>query len=137
MYAGLRQSVLGENMCDAVIDGSAELAERHVLHARREPLHEGAGGDRRDAGDDRDAQANAAYAGRAAARVFLGKWTEAVTDAGQVAIAFVYNMPYFNIGNDDQRNRIFWASATRARRLCLSRPHAVEHLVLRLPRGDE
>jgi len=42
--------------------------------------------------------------------VFLGKWTEAVTDAGQVAIAFVYNMPYFNIGNDDQRNRIFWAS---------------------------
>jgi hypothetical protein len=33
-----------------------------------------------------------------------------VSDAGQVAIAFVYDMPYFNIGSDAQRNRIFYAS---------------------------
>jgi hypothetical protein len=26
-----------------------------------------------------------------------------------VATTFVYNMPYFNIGSDDQRNRIAWA----------------------------
>src|SRR5439155_9068380 len=28
----------------------------------------------------------------------------------QVPIAFVYNMPYYNVGDDAQRNRIFWAS---------------------------
>jgi len=42
-------------------------------------------------------------------RVFLNKWTEAVTDAGLVPIAFVFNMPYFNIGDDAQRNRIAYA----------------------------
>jgi hypothetical protein len=42
-------------------------------------------------------------------RVHLGNWTDAVTDAGQVPIAFVYNLPYFNIGDDAQRNRIAWA----------------------------
>jgi starch-binding outer membrane protein, SusD/RagB family len=42
-------------------------------------------------------------------RVHLNKWTEAVADAQQVPIAFVYNLPYFNIGDDAQRNRIAWA----------------------------
>jgi hypothetical protein len=56
-------------------------------------------------------QATAAYAGRAQVRVFLGKWTEAVADAGQVPIGFVFNQPYYNIGEDAQRNRIAWSSA--------------------------
>ena len=54
-------------------------------------------------------QATAAYAGRAAVRVFLGKWAEATADAAQVPIGMVYNLPYFNIGDDNQRNRIAWA----------------------------
>jgi hypothetical protein len=52
----------------------------------------------------------AAYAGRAQARVWLNKWTEAAADAAQVPIAFVYNLPYYSVGDDAQRNRIFWSS---------------------------
>jgi hypothetical protein len=114
VYAGLRQSRARREHVRSGIDGSGAASERDVLHARREPVHEGAGRDWRYAATVSRSR-SASYAGRAAARVFLGKWTEAVTDAGRWRSAFVYNMPYFNIGNDDQRNRIFWASAIRAR----------------------
>ena len=104
LYAGYANRLLGENMCAAVIDGSGELPNA-TFFTRAESLFTKAlavtGGTA--------AQSTAAYAGRAATRVFLNKWTDAVADAGQVAIAFVYNMPYFNIGSDDQRNRIAWA----------------------------
>jgi hypothetical protein len=109
VYGAYANRVLGENMCAAVIDGSGELPI-NTFFTRAESLFTKA---LATTGGPAAATAtlnNASYAGRAAARVFLGKWNEAVQDAGQVAIAFVYNLPYFNIGNDDQRNRIFWAS---------------------------
>ena len=109
VYAGFANRLLGENMCEAVIDGSGALPGA-TFFTRAESLFTKAlavtGGTAATAA----ALNSAAYAGRAAARVHLGKWTDAVTDAGQVAIAFVYNMPYFNIGSDDQRNRIAWAA---------------------------
>jgi hypothetical protein len=109
VYAGYANKLLGENMCEAVIDGGPALPNA-AFFTRAESLFTKAltvtGGTPATVAT----QNSAAYAGRAAARVFLNKWPEAVADAGQVAIGFVYNMPYFNIGNDDQRNRIFWAS---------------------------
>jgi hypothetical protein len=108
LYAGYANRVLGENMCDAVIDGSAQLPNA-TFFTRAESLFTKAIGVTGGTAATITAQATAAYAGRAAARVFLGKWAEAAADAGQVPIAFVYNMPYFNIGNDDQRNRIAWS----------------------------
>ena len=109
VYAGYANRLLGENMCAAVIDGSGELPVATFL-TRAESLFTKALAVTGGTPATVTTLTNASYAGRAAARVHLGKWTEAVTDAGQVAIAFVYNMPYFNIGSDDQRNRIFWAS---------------------------
>jgi hypothetical protein len=109
VYAAYANRVLGENMCEAVIDGSGELPNA-TFFTRAESLFTKALAVTGGTPATVSTLTNASYAGRAAARVFLGKWTEAVTDAGQVAVAFVYNMPYFNIGSDDQRNRIFWAS---------------------------
>ena len=109
VYAGYANRLLGENMCEAVIDGSAALPNA-TFFTRAESLFTKALAVTGGTAATKATLNNAAYAGRASARVYLNKWTDAVADAGQVPIAFVYNMPYFNIGNDDQRNRIFWAS---------------------------
>jgi SusD family. len=108
LYAGFANRVLGENMCDAVIDGSGKLPNS-TYFTRAESLFTKAIAVTGGTPATIATQAAAAYAGRAQVRVFLGKWTEAVQDAGQVAIAFVYNMPYYNIGDDAQRNRIAWS----------------------------
>jgi starch-binding outer membrane protein, SusD/RagB family len=108
LYAGYANRLLGENMCAAVIDGSAELPNA-VFFTRAESLFTKAIAVTGGTAATIATQATAAYAGRAAVRVFLGKWTDAVTDAAQVPIAFVYNMSYFNIGDDNQRNRIAWS----------------------------
>jgi len=95
-------------MCDAVIDGSAKLAG-NTYFIRAESLFTKALAVTGGTAAVVTAQNQAAYAGRASVRVALGKWTEAVADAGQVPIGFVLNIPYFNIGDDAQRNRIAWA----------------------------
>ena len=109
VYAGFANRLLGENMCEAVIDGSAALPGS-TFFVRAESLFTKALAVTGGTATTAATLTNAAYAGRASVRVHLGKWSEAVTDAGNVAIAFVYNMPYFNIGSDAQRNRIFFSS---------------------------
>ena len=109
LYAGYANRLLGENMCDAVIDNSAALANS-VFFTRAESLFTKAIAVTGGTPATILAQATAAYAGRASVRVFLGNWAGAIADANQVAIGFVYNMPYYNIGDDNQRNRIFWSS---------------------------
>lgn len=106
LYAGFANRVLGENMCEAVFDGGPAEANREFF-VRAETHFTAALAITAGAVA---AQTTAAYAGRAQARVYLDKWTEAVADAGQVPIGFVFNMPYHNIGEDAQRNRIAWAS---------------------------
>jgi hypothetical protein len=109
LYAGYANRVLGDNMCDAVIDGGPQLPNS-TFFTRAESLFTKAIAVTGGTAATIAAQANAAYAGRAQARVYLGKWTEAVADAGLVPTSFVFNMPYFNVGDDNQRNRIFWSS---------------------------
>ena len=108
VYAGYANRVLGENMCEAVIDGGGALPGS-TFFTRAESLFTKALAVTGAPTATAATLTSAAYAGRAQARVHLGNWPGAVSDAGQVAIGFVYNMPYFNIGSDDQRNRIAWA----------------------------
>ena len=108
LYAGYANRLLGENMCAAVIDGSGELPNA-TFFTRAESLFTKALTVTGGTPATNTTQSTAAYAARASVRVHLNKWSDAVSDAGQVAIAFVYNMSYFNIGSDDQRNRIAWA----------------------------
>jgi starch-binding outer membrane protein, SusD/RagB family len=108
VYAGFANRHLGENMCEAVFDGGPAQANREYFLRAEDHFTKAiavTGGTPATIA----AQATAAYGGRAAARVYLDKWNEAVADAGQVPIAFVQNIPYFNQGEDAQRNRIAWS----------------------------
>ncbi|MGH7476283.1 MAG: RagB/SusD family nutrient uptake outer membrane protein [Longimicrobiales bacterium] len=105
LYAGYANRLLGEHMCEAVIDGGAAQPNRVYF-------------ERAKGWFDRAAQSGsaeirtAAIAGRAAVNVFLDDWSAAVADAAQVTDpSFEYLMPYHDVGSDDQRNRIQWASA--------------------------
>ena len=109
LYAGYANRVLGENMCEAVIDSSAALPAT-IFFTRAESLFTKAIAVTGGTAATILTQSQAAYAGRAAARVFLGNWAGAISDAAQVPIGFVYNMPFYNIGDDAQRNRIFYSS---------------------------
>ncbi len=51
----------------------------------------------------------AARAGRASVRVDLGEWAGAVTDAQAVPPGFLFQMPYYNRGDQEEFNRIAWA----------------------------
>jgi hypothetical protein len=108
VYAGFANRVLGENMCDAVIDGSGKL-DNAVYFTRAESLFTKAIAITGGTAATITNQATAAYAGRAQTRLYLKKYAEAAQDAGQVAIGYTFNEPYFNIGDDAQRNRIAWA----------------------------
>src|SRR4051812_46870523 len=108
VYAGFANRLLGENMCDGVIDGSGKLPNA-VYFTRAESLFTKAIAVTGGTASTISNQATAAYAGRAQVRVYLAKWNEAVADAGQVPIGFTYNMPYYSIGDDAQRNRIAWS----------------------------
>jgi hypothetical protein len=110
LYAGFANRLLGENMCEAVFDGGPAEANREYF-LRAEDHFTKAIAITGGTASVNTTQSTAAYAGLAAVRVFLDKWNEAVSDAGHVGIAFVYNMPYYNLGEDAQRNRIAWSSA--------------------------
>lgn len=108
LWAGYANRALGENMCQAVIDGGAaesrdaflQRAEEHFGHA----IDVGGA-----AGADGATIATAARAGRASVRVHLGEWAGAVADAQGVPTDFVYVMPYFNRGDQTEYNRMAWA----------------------------
>jgi starch-binding outer membrane protein, SusD/RagB family len=109
VYSGFANRLLGENMCEAVFDGGPAQANREYL-LRAEDHFTKAIAVTGGSAAVSTTQSRAAYGGRAGVRVFLDKWAEAVLDAGQVPIDFVFNMPYYNIGEDAQRNRIAYAS---------------------------
>lgn len=110
LYAGFANRLLGENMCDVVIDGGALQAGAAIYFQRAESLFTKAIAVTGGTASTMTTQSTAAYGGRAAVRVFLNNWAGAIADAANVPIGFTFNMPYYNLGDDAQRNRIFWAS---------------------------
>ena len=86
-----------------------QAAERDVLHARREPVHEGDRCHRRHARDDREPGDRRLRRPRAGARLPRQMDGSGRRTPGRWQSSFVYNMPYYNIGDDAQRNRIAWS----------------------------
>ncbi len=100
LWGGYSNRLLGESMCQAVIDGGAP--QDYTVHLQQAlTLFDQAAS--LGAGDVR----TAAIAGRASVKAFLGDWAGAVQDAATVPTGFSYDMPYFDIGDDTQSNRIF------------------------------
>jgi hypothetical protein len=92
LLAGLSNRMLGEVVCEAVIDKGP--AEANTVHfARAEPYFTEAIRVASTIPAASDILA-AAYGGRASVRAWLGRWSEAVQDAAQVPTNFVYNSPY-------------------------------------------
>lgn len=107
LWAGYANRLLGENMCQCVIDGG-EAQSYEVYFQRAEDHFTNALSVAQAAGDSE--LINAALAGRASVRVPLGNWEGAVADAEQVPMDFEYVLPYYAV-EESQYNRIFQASA--------------------------
>jgi hypothetical protein len=109
LWAGYTNRLLGENMCDAVINGGGKQAYTIYLTRADSELTEALA-----IADSAKVTkfSNAALAARAAVRLDLGRYADAVTDASAIADNFVFAMPYFTT-DQDQYNRIFWATATQ------------------------
>ena len=109
LYAGFANRVLGENMCDGVIDGSGILPNS-IYFTRAESLFTKAIAVTGGTAATMATNVAAATAGRASARMYLGNWAGAIADAATIASTQVYNLSYFNVGEDAQRNRVFYSS---------------------------
>jgi len=102
LWAGYSTRLLGDMMCQSVVDGgSAGASSVHWNEALGYfGLAETTG-----SGD----VVTAAVAGRAAVYVMLDNWTSAIADAGTIPAGFSYRVPMFDIGDDQQSNRIYVA----------------------------
>ena len=103
LWAGYSNRLLGENMCEAVIDGGSAQARSVYLDRALANFNSAAG---LASGD----MATAAVAGRAAVKLAMGDWSGAVTDARTISTGFTFAMDYFDIGDDVQANRVFNAT---------------------------
>ena len=109
LFAGFASRTLGENMCDAVIDGGPkgpytkylERAQAHFTSAISAAPNTTAG----------TRFKNAAYAGRAAVRVWQKDWTGAVADAKLVPAGFEYKIAVALEDVKQNGDDLYWANA--------------------------
>lgn len=115
LWAGYANRILGENFCEAVFDGGGRQPNVEYFKRAEKHFTDAIGG---PAGAFR----TAAYAGRAAARVWLKDWTGAVADAKQVPRDFVFvadaqgpsldthNTVYYSMGIFPWKSTTVWKS---------------------------
>lgn len=109
VYVGYANRLLGENMCVGVIDNGPAQPRAIYFDRAQAAFTEGL----TIAHNIGDAQLESAgRAGRAAARMWLGDWAGAVSDASLVPPTFVYQAHYTTL-EQDQYNRIFWSNANQ------------------------
>jgi starch-binding outer membrane protein, SusD/RagB family len=110
LLAGFAYRLLGENMCEGVLDGSAPQ-DRVIYFQRAEQRFSEAIEVAQRAGNLGDL-VTAARAGRASVRgPGLGDWAGAVTDARQVPLGFVHEAVY-GLGTQAQYNNLHWLAAS-------------------------
>ena len=109
LYAGYANRLLGENMCEAVIDGGAPSDSKDYFRRAESALTEaisvaGAAGDAR--------VSTAATAARASVRLMLGDDAGAAADAAAVPTEFVFQAVY-SIENENYYNFLYWVNANQ------------------------
>lgn len=105
VWAGFANRMMGENFCQAVIDGGG--AEPHTVYFERaEQFFSQAMDVAQSAGASE--VATAAQAGRASVRLYLGNLSGAANDAQAVPMDFSFEIPYSNI-SQAQRNTLWWS----------------------------
>lgn len=109
LWSGYSYRLIGENYCEATINGGPPQPDTHFLRVAEERFTATI----EIAGRTGEAElATAAYAGRASVRAFLGEWDAAVADAAQVPTDFEFVMPYYDRGIVDEYNWIHYTSAS-------------------------
>ncbi len=109
LYAGYANRLLGENMCEAVIDGGGPSDYKDYFRRAESALTEaiavaGAAGD--------TAVRTAATAARASVRLMLGDDAGAASDAATVPTNFAFRAVY-SIENEDYYNFLYWVNANQ------------------------
>lgn len=107
LWQGYSNRLLGENFCQAVIDGGAAESYTVFLNGAETAFTNAIN---QAESINESELAIAARAGRASVRRYLGDWSGAVSDAEQIPGDFSFGMPYNQV-EQDQHNRIFEASA--------------------------
>jgi hypothetical protein len=109
VLAGFANRLAGENVCSAVIDGGK--AEDFTVHFKRAEGQFTESLKRAQALKDKNLE-QAALAGRASIRAWLGDWDAAAADAALVTASFRYDAP-FSANTSRENNKIFYESTTR------------------------
>ena len=109
LYAGYANRLLGENMCEAVIDGGAPSDYKDYFRRAESALTEAiaVAGAARDTG-----VSTAATAARASVRLMLGDDAGAASDAATVPTNFAFRAVY-SIENEDYYNFLYWVNANQ------------------------
>ena len=100
LHAGFSNRMLGESVCQAVFDGGAPGDP--AQHFERAESQFGSALEIAQTAGDAEA-VNAALAGRASVRAAMGQWDDAVADAEQVPLNFVYNA-IFSLNSGRENN---------------------------------
>lgn len=111
LFAGYANRLLGENMCDAVIDGSG--AAPVALHFARADSAFTVAITIASAANQPTTE-TAALAGRASVRASLGRWEDAIADANRVPTAFQFQAPYY-VTETEQFNFVAHGSSVQWR----------------------
>lgn len=109
LFAGYANRVLGENACNAVIDGGE--SQSNTVHFERAEEHFSNAMNIANNSDDQHLY-NAALAGRASVRAALGNWTEAANDAAEIPVDYRFEAVY-SINSSRENNN--WPSRTTER----------------------
>lgn len=104
LWSGYANRLLGENMCQTVIDGGGAMPHTENLNLALAAFNQAA---TLGTGDVQ----MAAIAGRASVHAQLGDYASALTDAGMVPDDFSYAVPFYAGFGDATRIRLVFATA--------------------------
>jgi hypothetical protein len=108
LFAGFAYRTLGENMCDAVINGGAKQPNSKYFEGAIAAF--GKAIETAPTSTAGSAIRQAAYVGRAAAKMWMKDWPGAVADARQVPAGFAFRIP---VSLDDVKQNgadLYWAN---------------------------
>lgn len=113
IYAGLANRLLGEHVCDAVIDGGPVQPQAvHFQRAEAQFTEALRLAQNLSSATLRDSLSRVAFGGRASVRAWLGNWVDAATDAAQVPTGYVFVAP-FGTTTVDENNDLVFETTTR------------------------
>ncbi len=112
IYAGFANRLLGESVCDAVLDGGPK--EPFIIHFTRSDAQfsEAIRIANNLTGAIKDSLQRAAYGGRASVRAWQGKWSEAATDAALVPASYQF-VAFFSTNTGGENNDLVFETNNR------------------------